>query len=167
MKRFSKKTVSVLLMTILILTATAGSAWAYFTDYEQLAGSAVIKLGHSTYIEEQTTEDSKTVGIQNTGEADVIVKVMLYGPDGMTVEGNDDWQITDNKNGSFLAYYKKILPPGETTSTITASITDIPVTIENMDTEITVTQECYVASFDDNNEVIAPDNWEGFPTIKA
>ena len=69
MKRFSKKTVSVLLMTILILTATAGSAWAYFTDYEQLAGSAVIKLGHSTYIEEQTTEDSKTVGIQNTGEA--------------------------------------------------------------------------------------------------
>ena len=167
MRRLSKRSVSVLLMTIMILTATAGSAWAYFTDYDQLAGSAAIKLGHSTHIDEQWTSTSKTVGIQNTGESDVIVKVMLYGPEGMTVEGNDDWLITDNEDGSYLAYYKKILPQGESTSKITASIADIPVTVENMDVEIIVHQECYIATFDENNEVIAPDNWEGFPTIKA
>ena len=167
MKRFSRKSVSVLLMTILILTFTAGSAWAYFTDYEQLAGVAAIKLGHSTHIEEKPTDTSKTVKIQNTGEVDVIVKVTLYGPDGMTVEGNEDWQITDNKDGSFLAYYKKILPAGDSTSTIVAKIDDIPVTIENMDTEIIVQQESCIVEFDENNEVIAPDNWDGFPTIKA
>jgi predicted ribosomally synthesized peptide with SipW-like signal peptide len=165
MKRFNRRSASVLLAVVMMLAVTAGTAWAYFTDYDELSGAVALKLENQTEIEEQTTEKTKTVSIKNTGEADVIVKVMLYGPKEMTVTGSNDWQITDNGDGSFTAYYKSILEVGQSTSEMLASIENIPVTVENTDVEIIVMQECRVVEFDENNTVIAPDDWAGFPVI--
>ena len=165
MKSLSRKTIFILLAAAIVLTITAGAAWAYFTDYDQMAGTATVYLEGQTEIEEEVTDTSKTVSVKNTGTADVIVKVMIYGPSGMTVEGSPDWEITDNGDGSFTAYHRSILESGDETASIIAKIDNIPVTPENSDVEIIVLQECRAAAFDYNNRVIAPDDWPGFPEI--
>ncbi len=167
MKKFERRSVSVLLAVVLMLVLTLGTAWAYFSAYDAFVGGAVLQLDGQTEIEEQTTDTSKTVVINNTGKSDVIVKVMIYGPEEMTLEASDDWKVIDNGDGSFIAYYRSILPAGESTTSMTAKIDGVPVTIENSDVEIIVMQECAIASFDENNKVIAPGDWAGFPEITA
>jgi len=83
---------------------------AYFSDYEQASGGATLQLGGKTELTEGSDTNQKDVVITNTGETDMIVRVGIYGPDGMkepVMKGN--WF----KGADGMYYYGEVLKPGQ------------------------------------------------------
>ena len=118
-QRLTKKTIAALLAVLLCLSVSIGTAVAYFSDYEEAAGAAVVNLGGQTELIEGEDEANKHIVVNNVGETNMIVRVAIYGADEyMNVSySTDDWQ----KIGDFY-YYKKVLLPKETTSPIKADL---------------------------------------------
>ena len=78
-RQTAKKPVLAALALVLCLSAAVGGAMAYFTDYEDAQGGAVIRLGGQTEIDEGSDTRNKHVVITNTGETNVIVRAaVLY-----------------------------------------------------------------------------------------
>ncbi|MBQ6622304.1 MAG: hypothetical protein IJH75_05675 [Mogibacterium sp.] len=169
MKVMDRNKKLVLLAVLLLLLVPLGLTRAYFSDYEEQIGEARINLKGETVIEEEVQEMEKTITIVNTGEpgksASVVVRVRIFGPDEMTVPTvGDGWVLSGD-----WYYYKHVLAPGEETTSITASVKDVPVTLELSDMDIIVVQESAPAVYDVNNVVIAPEGWaaDEFPEIHA
>ncbi len=127
----------------LSLLTSAGMTFAYFSDYVTAKGEATLSLSGKTDIEEKVTENRKDIAIYNTGDIDMVVRVQVFGPEGMTITGNG-W----TKAGDWY-YYNEALAPGEDskTSTLTAEISDVPVDPDN-DLEIIVVHESEPAVYD-------------------
>ena len=53
----------------MVLTATAGSAWAYFTTNTSASGSYTLSLGNETRIVETYSEHTKHLVVTNEGTA--------------------------------------------------------------------------------------------------
>ncbi len=164
MKRiFNKRTMILVLLAVLVLST--GVAYAYFTDYEQARGGAVINLNGQTKIEEDADEARKIITISNTGDTDVIVRVAVYGDFISNVEySTTDW----TKDGDFY-YYNKILPAGQTTtSSITANIDTEKAKAAGHDYEIIVVHESSRVLFDgtEANNVVKPNGWT-YPDISV
>lgn len=160
------------LSLILCLTVSIGIAIAYFTDYESAQGGAVLHLGGRTEIEEQADNDKKVVTIKNTGDVDMVVRVMFFGGN----QSGANYKIEPKDNTSWSGaegtwYYKKILKPGESTDPITASVEGNVKDGEHIDFDITVVHEgsrvTYSQDEDGKNIVAAPSGWDGFPVIAA
>lgn len=166
MRSRNRKTIIAILAVALVLLTSIGVTVAYFSDYEAAMGEVTLHLSGETQIDEEVTDTQKVIRIVNTGEAgdaNVVVRVAIYGPDGMKVTINDNhWK----KNGEYY-YYDKVLAPGEMTGTITADITNIPVTADMEAFDIIVNHESAIAAYDENNTVIKPAGWDYIPTIKA
>ena len=173
MKKMNLKSGFLALSLVLVIALSVGVTFAYFTDYDQLAGSAKLNLSNETEIEEEVTDTSKTISIQNTGKegenASCVAKLLIYGPEGMTVapDAPDDWTPLEAKDGVFMYYYNKVLAPGESTSKVVAKVDDIPKDADMKDFEIIVLQESETFSVDDDGFVVAPEGWTDFPKIKA
>ena len=74
------ETLKILIAAILLVAlAMPMGAFAYFTDYEDAHGGAVLKLEGETQIEETPDDAGKTISIKNTGETDVIVRILCPG----------------------------------------------------------------------------------------
>ena len=161
MKALKRNKFIALLAAVMILVTSVGLAYAYFSDYHEATGSAVLQLNGQTEITEDVDETSgqKTIKIVNVGKANTVARVRIYGPDGMAVEPGADWE----KIGDYY-YYTKILAPGDETSTIIAKIDGIPVDADMDNFDITVIQESALAVID-GGIVAKPDGWENFPTI--
>lgn len=162
----NRKTIIAILAVALVLLTSIGVTVAYFSDYETAMGELTLHLSGETEITEEVTDTQKDVRIANTGEfgdASVVVRVMILGPDGMTVTIKDNhW----HKNGDYY-YYDKVLAPGEETGSIIADIKNIPVTADMEAFDIIVNHESAIAAYDENNIVKKPDAWDYIPTIKA
>ena len=138
MKKRNRKRIILIAAAITLMYAMCATmANAYFSDYETAIGRARIDLSGSTTINEEWKDKTKTVTIQNTGETDVVVRVGIYGPDGMDVTGTDGW----TKDGDFW-YYDQVLPPGISTSNLTATVEKVPVSEDYNEFDIIVVQEC-------------------------
>ena len=171
MNVLKRNTVIVLIAVLLVLGASVGLTAAYFSDYEDQLGVAKLNLSGETVIEEDVTDTEKTIKIKNTGtpgeSASVVVRIQIFGPDGMTIpEGSigAGWV----KGGDYY-YYNKVLAPGEETTSITASVKDLPVDVDLSEFDIIVVQESATAVYDENNVVKCPSGWSSgdFPQIKA
>ena len=171
MRVLKRNTVMVLIAALLVVGASIGLTAAYFSDYEDQLGVAKLNLSGETTIEEEVTDTEKTIVIKNTGvegqSANVVVRIQIFGPDGMTIpEGSigSGWV----KGGDYY-YYNKVLAPGEETTSITASVKDLPVDVDLSDFDIIVVQESATAVYDENNVVKCPAGWSAgdFPKIKA
>ena len=135
----------------LSLLTSVGMTFAYFSDYVTAKGEAALSLSGKTDIEENVTENKKENSIYNTGDIDMVVRVQVFGPAGMTVEGSG-W----TKTGDWY-YYNEALAPGEgsKTSTLTAEVKDVPADPDN-DLEIIVVHESEPAVFDPATGELTP-----------
>lgn len=133
------------------------SASAYFTTYVTAKGGYQLEFGETTEIEENVSQMTKHIVIQNTGDEtgdqDVYVRVKVFNgsmfnltySDGEASTmgdqagsvGDGTWSLGDD--GYY--YYSKILKPKELTSVLDAKITDIPEDYKES-FSIIVIQEC-------------------------
>ena len=164
MRKQGMKRLSIALVLLTLMALTAGIAYGYFTDYEEAAGGAEIRLNGETVIREQADDEKKVIAIENTGEADVIVRVAVYG-ENITVKPDvsSDW-IED---GDFW-YYNGILSPGEVTSNLTALIDTEAAEAAGHDFDIVVVHEMARVVYDgtEENNVVLPEGWS-YPELKA
>ena len=147
MKKISKKTILLVLSVVLILSVSFGTTLAYFSDYKEAKGEAPLALKGSTDITEKIVDNNKNITIKNTGDTVVVVRVGVFGPDGMEVSG-DNWTPY---NGFY--YYDLALKPGETADTLVASIEGTEEDLGE-DLEIIVVHESETAKY--VNGTLAP-----------
>lgn len=159
-----KKRTKIVILTaamLLVLTAGIGLTSAYFTDYENARGGAVIELGGQTELTEIVKDGNKNVSISNTGDTDMIVRVMIYGDTGRisNVTG-DGW----NKGADKAYYYNKVLHKGESTGTLTVNVRT--GSSDTDDFEVIVVHEGSRAVYDGTadpeatvQKLVAPEGW--------
>ena len=147
---------------LLILTAGIGMSAAYFTDYEDARGGAVIELGGQTKLTEDVKEGNKEVSISNTGDTDMIVRIIVVGDAGrITSIKGSDW----NKGQDGAYYYSRVLPPGGSTGKLTVNVRG--GSGDTDDFEIIVVHEGSRAVYTGSGEpgaegqrLEAPDGWD-------
>lgn len=163
LRRISRRIITACIVIAVLMMMSAAAVYAYFTDYEDAHGGAILELHGETEIKEKPEDDKKTVTIRNTGETDVIVRAAIYGDNLTETADEKDWV----KDGDYW-YYLHILKPGEETSEIVAEI-DVKAAKEaGHDFDIVVVQESERVSYDGTpeNKVVKPEGW-AYPDIEA
>ena len=83
---------------LLLGSAGAGQAMAYFTTYVTAAGGHPVTLGYETQIEEEVENMTKHIVIANTGESDCYVRVKVFSgsqfPVSFSQEADGPWRTT-------------------------------------------------------------------------
>ena len=148
MKTVRKNKILLTVAIALVLTLTIGLTMSYFSDHTQAAGGLKVTLGGETTIHEEKFDDHKDITIENTGDTDVVVRVAVYGPGAITYSGSADWTVSGD-----YAYYNKVLPAGQTTSSITATWV---VTDTDDDYDVVVIHESAQAVFNEDGSVQVP-----------
>lgn len=159
--------IKLLIIGILLVALAAPAAvLAYFTDYEEAWGGAVLNLEGETTIEEKADSAKKEVNIRNTGETDVIVRVAIYGDFVEKIDYDEgDWT---HQEGDDWYYYNRILKPGEATaSQITAWIDQGAAGAAGHDFDVVVVHESERVSYDGSAafKVNKPEGWTNMPDI--
>lgn len=153
---FRKRTVWLAAGALLLLgSAGAGQAMAYFTTYVTAAGGHPVALGYETRIEEEVENMTKHIVIANTGESDCYVRVRVFSGSQFHVSmtPGDGW----SDGGDGFWYYDGILPVGEKTSELLAAIEDIPEDYEET-FNIIVVQECTPVLYGEDGQPYA--DWD-------
>lgn len=154
----NKRKLVIALSLILCLTASVGFTMAYFTDYENAKGGAVVNLSGQTEVEEEFKDNNKIVTIKNTGETDMVVRLRVFGDENhMTVNstGNTDW--LEGTDGFW--YYKKVLPAGAEASMFKVDVSGKIDPGDPIDFEITVVHESQRVTYD-GDKVAVPEGWK-------
>jgi hypothetical protein len=154
----NKRKLVIALSLILCLTASVGFTMAYFTDYENAKGGAVVKLSGQTEVKEEFDGNNKKVTIKNTGDTDMVVRLRVFGDeDHMTVNstGNTDW--LEGTDGFW--YYKKVLPAGAEASMFKVDVSGKIDPGDPIDFEITVVHESQRVTYD-GDKVAVPEGWK-------
>ncbi len=148
----------------LCLTVSIGLAVAYFTDYEDAKGGAVLHLSGRTEIEEDFAGNDKLVTIKNVSEDDVdmVVRVLAYGENlQYSTKTEGDW-IKDSKEDN-IWYFHKVLKKGDSTSVLRVHVEGRVDPEDPIDFEVTVVHEServtYTQDSAGNNIVKIPDGW--------
>ena len=154
----NKRKLVIALSLILCLTASVGFTMAYFTDYENAKGGAVVNLSGQTEVEEEFKDNNKIVTIKNTGETDMVVRLRVFGDENhmtMNSTGNTDW--LEGTDGFW--YYKKVLPAGAEASMFKVDVSGTIDSGDPIDFEITVVHESQRVTYD-GDKVAVPDGWK-------
>lgn len=124
MKAISKRSFIALLAVMMLIAASVGATAAYFSATDKAEGAAKLNLKGETKIEEGE-EEYKQIVITNTGKADLLVRVKLFGVDDdvMTVTVPSGWSEIDEEG---WYYYKTILPGDQTPQATTGA----PITVK-------------------------------------
>ena len=169
-----KNRIMTALCIALCLAVSVGIAVAYFTDYENAKGGAVLSLNGSTETQEDLDRNGKTIAIYNNGDTDMAVRVMIFGDtDLITVGDSSSWTASaaESADGVLVYYYNGILHPGKTTPELRAEISGRVSETDPVSFDITVVHESsrvtYTQDESGGNVVAAPDGWAGFPLIAA
>lgn len=174
MRRFGRTTGIILCAALLALALGTSAALAYFSDYEPAQGQVTFSFSGERTITEGNDEKMKDIQISNTGsetDADVVVRVGIYGPKDYTFITRDDSVWADGGDGWF--YYKGILAPGDSTpkGALKAEIKDKEgnaiskeqVAALGDSFQITVVQEDAIATYDQDasgkNVLQNPSGW--------
>lgn len=159
--RNHKKLLIMALSLILCLAVSIGIAVAYFTDYENARGGAVIRLTGQTELKETVDEKGKTVSIQNVDEADMIVRVMFIADAAHLgeISMGDGWSGPDSKG---WYYYGKVLKgsksgSGDSTTDIKAEV-KVKGDEDVNDFDVVVVHEASRVLYD-GDTVVIPDGW--------
>lgn len=164
--RNHRKLLIMALSLILCITASIGITFAYFTDYENARGGAILHLKGQTWIDEKADKDGKTIVIKNVNEPDMVVRVMIIADKDHLgdITLGKDWSGPDN-DGWY--YYGKILRgskdrDGDETTEIRAEV-KVSGNEDINDFDIVVVQEAERVLYDgadpDNNPVSIPAGW--------
>ena len=142
---------------VLCLSVSVGAAIAYFSDYEEASGGAVLGLGGETQLTEGSDAANKHIVIENTGETNMIVRLAIFQNDYLTVKLE---QAADWKQVGDFYYYTKVLQPGDKTSAVDANLkTEWKGDEPEYDFDVTVVHESAQAVY--NGEALAvPEGWD-------
>ena len=156
----SRKITAICVMLAVLIAGTA-AAYAYFTDYEDARGGAVIALESESELHETPEDDKKTISVENKGYTDIIVRISVFGSCVTGEADESDWV----QDGDFW-YYKHILGPGESTSDIIARIDTEKAEAAGHDFEVVVVHETERVVYDgtEENRVVKPEGWT-YPDI--
>ena len=153
-KKLNKKT---LCLTAAALTLTAGlsvgSAMAYFTTYVTAQGGQELSLGFTEVIPDEEVSDwTKHIKIENTGDYDCFVRVKAFAPVELTYNApNGGWTAGDKG----YWYYDKVLPAGKKTETeLNIKYTFPSVNDKPEEFNIVVIQECTPVLYDENGNPV-------------
>lgn len=156
MKKFKNKKVLTIAAILLVLVTSVGLAGAFFSDYEHAIGQATFALGGDTTIDEHVDGTEKTISILNRGDGDAFVRVSVYGPDEMTFPTvGDGWRKA--KDGFW--YYQNVLPADKATSTIVASISEVPVSVDLAEFDVIVVHESVPVVYDTEEKADFAASW--------
>ncbi len=166
-KKFYKNQTFWLGAAALVLAGSISlsSASAYFTTYVTAKGGYQLDFSETTKIEENVSQMTKHIVIQNTGDSegdqDVYVRVKVFNGskfsltfsdgaassmgDQASAVGDGSWSLGDD--GYY--YYSKILKPQELTSVLDAKITDLPEDYKDS-FNIIVIQECTPVTYNED-----------------
>lgn len=128
------------LAAVMIMTATIGSAMAYFSAYTTASGSQTVHLRPTTRIEERFDSWTKHITVTNTGEASCYIRAAVFagGDIGCSCSGSG-W----TNGGDGYWYYGEIVPAGGTTQVLEVSIRNVPEEAKEGDSfNVAVVYEC-------------------------
>ncbi len=152
------------LVLVLVMSAGIGSAWAYFTTFDEAAGNIQISI-EPPRIDEEYTEGAKHVVITNNPDSSVYVWVRaraFVGEEYKKYVGTPSGEGWSNEGD--WSYYGTPLAPGAKTGTLDITVTGIPVTPESKGetVNVAVVYECIPAAFDEEGNPIAATaaDWE-------
>lgn len=164
MKTLKGKSLIALLAAMLLIVSTVGLTVAYFSDTDKAEGEGALNLNAQTVIDEGSSETEKNVVITNNGNADVLVRVRFFGPEGMVVTAPSGWQEADG-----WYYYTKVVtaPDGNTGKAINAKIAfegtkeEVEKKLAELGDEydITVVHEAAIVTYDGDN-IATPSGWD-------
>ena len=168
MKKIMKKATKIIACLVLLACTFAvceriGISGAYFSDRAEAKGSAPLILSYKTEMNEIDDEGNKNIGIKNTGEIDVIIRVILFGIDGLpegTVSYEYDEDLGVLKDGYW--YYKKILEAGVNTASGLKVVVD-PEKAPQTEFDITVVVETERVVYETETTLVKPDGWTYVP----
>lgn len=131
-KKRSWKTIRTWMYTaiaiMLIMSATMGSTWAYFTSYAKAKGGVTLKLGHQEEVDEDLNQWEKVINLTSTADSnEVYLRVRSFCAEYEVSYGNSqNWK----DGGDGWMYYTKTLAPGASLSQsgdeLKAKIKDVP-----------------------------------------
>lgn len=113
---------------MLIMSATMGSAWAYFTSYAKAKGGVTLKLGHEEQIDEDFDNWEKVIDLTSTDDSNpVYLRVKAFCAEyDVTYDNTQNW----TKGAEDWMYYDKTLAPGKSLSEsgdqLKAKINNVP-----------------------------------------
>ncbi len=145
----------------LVVSASVGTAYSYFTTYARTTGGYTIELGDRTTIEEEFDSWTKRVTIKVSDDSQpVFIRAIAFGPDEYPLEiSGDGW----TEGGDGYWYYNEAVPAGESTSVLNVKITDVPKATDVTDEQefnVVVNYETTPARYDeDGNPKNTPDDW--------
>lgn len=119
---------------MLILSAGAGSTWAYFTTYTQAGGGYQIRLGSRSEAQEEVADWTKHVTVSNDGASNEPVYIRAKAFSGSQYDltyssvGNK-WSLGE---GDYY-YYSDIVEPGMATEALDIKIQGVPAETEDGD----------------------------------
>lgn len=163
-KKHNRIKMFVVFAIVLVFAASAGFTLGYFSDHAKATGSVTLKLNGQTVIDEHVDPETgeKDIQITNTGDNEMVLRVMIYGPDEMVVTANSTYW---DKRSDGYYYYKKVLAPGESTpeGTLVASIKKINEDDADLGDsfDIIVKHQSALAAYDSNGKLIDPWSQEG------
>lgn len=152
----NNKLLIIALSLILCMTVSIGLAVAYFTDYEAAKGGAVLQLTGQTEIEEEIKENEKIVKINNTGETDMVVRILVFSNEKFTTVNDDGTNWIKGSDGNY--YYGKVLKAGQSTTELTITVKGRSTPKDPIDYDITVVHESERVLYD-GNKVAIPEGW--------
>ena len=162
MKVFSKKRILLITAVAMVLLVSVTATLAYFSDYDRAKGDATLSLTGQTDIDEEPTDNSKSISIKNVSEDDVdmVTRVRVVAPLDLEFNPGANWE----QKGDWW-YYTKVLAKDDATTKLVAKW-KVPAdsTLENFD--VVVLHESALATYENGN-VAKPDGWDYIPVIPA
>lgn len=161
-----KTPILAILVVVLVLGATVGSAWSYFTDSATAEGTIAISVKPTSTIEEENSPGKKTIRIKNTSQAALEwVRVRAYATVALGANASGS-----NWSGSIDTWYEygEPLPAGETTDPLDVTFTlkskfderNNPTGAHNGDeVNVVVVYETVPVSYDASGNPM-PANWK-------
>lgn len=139
---------------LLVLTAGARGALAYFTTYTSAGGGYTLTLGQQTTLEEEIYEAAKHVTVSNTGSTPCYVRVRAFA--GSAYPLTYTWTDSAWKDGGDgYYYYQSILPAGGKTSELVIGIDALKDASQAKNFNVVVVQEATAVLYDSENRPYA------------
>lgn len=148
---------------MLVMSASMGAAWAYFTTYTAARGGMVLHMGHEEKVEEHYKDWKKTINIKSTADSrPVYIRARGYyaGEGELTYSSESgNWVM----RGDWM-YYTRTLSPGESLADSGDElVVQIPVPQNAKDKDafnVIVVYETMEALYGENPSSSKPLSWD-------